>query len=146
MVKVTSRRFAKEACGFWPDPSSGRGQALHKDFNRYNNPDKENKAQEETGWKVIHGDVFREPKCPGLLACYVGTGSQTLGLNPHPCPNPRPRPQVPHHRYPAAAATPSLPLRTPWWPCRVVLVAFVFSRFLRNLFQKTLGMPNCLTN
>ena len=56
-------------------------RALHKDFNRYNNPENEDEAQEETGWKLIHGDVFREPKYPGLLACYVGTGSQMLGMS-----------------------------------------------------------------
>jgi transmembrane 9 superfamily protein 2/4 len=55
-------------------------RALHKDFNRYNNPENEDEAQNETGWKVVHADVFRDPPYPGLLACYVGTGSQLLGM------------------------------------------------------------------
>eukprot|EP00667_Euglena_gracilis_P004133 EG_transcript_4153 len=55
-------------------------RALHKDFNRYNNPDNESEMQEETGWKVVHADVFREPKYAGLLACYVGSGAQLLGM------------------------------------------------------------------
>ena len=55
-------------------------RALHKDFNRYNNPDNEEEAQEETGWKVVHSEVFREPAYSGILAVYVGTGSQLLGM------------------------------------------------------------------
>jgi transmembrane 9 superfamily protein 2/4 len=56
-------------------------RALHRDFNRYNNPDNDNEAQQEVGWKVVHGDVFRDPKYPSLLACYAGTGSQLLGMS-----------------------------------------------------------------
>eukprot|EP00668_Euglena_longa_P015985 GGOE01020181.1.p1 GENE.GGOE01020181.1~~GGOE01020181.1.p1 ORF type:complete len:639 (-),score=223.00 GGOE01020181.1:442-2358(-) len=55
-------------------------RALHKDFNRYNNPDNEDEKQEETGWKVVHSDVFREPPHASLLAIYAGTGSQLLGM------------------------------------------------------------------
>jgi transmembrane 9 superfamily protein 2/4 len=55
-------------------------RALHKDFNRYNNPENDDEAQEETGWKVVHADVFRDPPYPGLLSCYVGTGSQLLAM------------------------------------------------------------------
>eukprot|EP01006_Ploeotia_vitrea_P006850 TRINITY_DN1503_c0_g1_i1.p1 TRINITY_DN1503_c0_g1~~TRINITY_DN1503_c0_g1_i1.p1 ORF type:complete len:664 (-),score=80.37 TRINITY_DN1503_c0_g1_i1:117-2108(-) len=53
---------------------------LHKDFNRYNNPDNEYESQEETGWKMIHGDVFRPPSSPRMLAVYVGSGTQLLGM------------------------------------------------------------------
>ena len=53
---------------------------IPQDFNRYNNPENEDEAQNETGWKVVHADVFRDPPYPGLLACYVGTGSQLLGM------------------------------------------------------------------
>jgi len=56
-------------------------RALHKDFNRYNNPENEEEAQEETGWKVIHSEVFREPPYSSLLAVYVGTGCQLLGCS-----------------------------------------------------------------
>jgi len=55
-------------------------RALHKDFNRYNNPENEDEQQEETGWKVIHSDVFREPPHSSLLACFAGTGAQLLGM------------------------------------------------------------------
>ena len=44
-------------------------------------------AAEETGWKLVHGDVFRPPKCPKLLAALLGSGVQiflmvliTLGM------------------------------------------------------------------
>ena len=29
----------------------------------------------------VHGDVFRAPINPGLLACYVGTGVQLIGMS-----------------------------------------------------------------
>jgi transmembrane 9 superfamily protein 2/4 len=56
-------------------------RTLHRDFNRYNNPDNEEEAQEETGWKVVHNDVFREPQRASLLAVYIGSGSQLLGMS-----------------------------------------------------------------
>jgi transmembrane 9 superfamily member 2/4 len=55
-------------------------RALHKDFNRYNNPENEEEAQEETGWKVVHGDVFRAPPFHVALSVFVGTGSQLMGM------------------------------------------------------------------
>ena len=36
--------------------------------------------QEETGWKYIHGDVFRPPPQLNLFAACVGTGSQILAM------------------------------------------------------------------
>jgi transmembrane 9 superfamily protein 2/4 len=51
---------------------------LHKDLNRYNNPENPNEAQEETGWKLVHADVCRKPDFPALLAAVVGSGSQLL--------------------------------------------------------------------
>ena len=33
-------------------------------------------GQEETGWKLVHGDVFRPPVLSGWLAVLVGTGVQ----------------------------------------------------------------------
>ncbi|KAI5428699.1 Transmembrane 9 super member 9 [Lathyrus oleraceus] len=37
-------------------------------------------AQEETGWKLVHGDVFRPPNNSDLLCVYVGTGVQFFGM------------------------------------------------------------------
>ena len=34
--------------------------------------------EEETGWKYIHGDVFRFPPQLSLLSACVGTGTQIL--------------------------------------------------------------------
>lgn len=55
-------------------------RALHKDFNRYNDPDNEDEAQEETGWKLVHAEVFRTPKHHEMLSVYIGTGCQLLGM------------------------------------------------------------------
>ena len=35
---------------------------------------------DETGWKLIHGDVFRKPDYLPLLCAVLGTGSQLLVL------------------------------------------------------------------
>lgn len=31
---------------------------------------------EETGWKLVHGDVFRPPRYPLILSALVGSGVQ----------------------------------------------------------------------
>ncbi|ORC90225.1 putative endosomal integral membrane protein [Trypanosoma theileri] len=54
-------------------------RALHKDFNRYNSPDPE-ENQEETGWKLVHADVFRVPHRAPLLASLTGNGYQVLSM------------------------------------------------------------------
>jgi hypothetical protein len=33
-------------------------------------------GQEETGWKLVHGDVFRPPPLAGALSVMIGTGVQ----------------------------------------------------------------------
>jgi len=57
-------------------------RTLHRDLRRYAEMDAESKeeAQEESGWKLVHGDVFRAPPRAGLLAVYLGTGVQVLGM------------------------------------------------------------------
>jgi len=50
-------------------------RTLHKDIARYNQMDAED-AQEEFGWKLVHGDVFRPPKKGMLLSVLVGNGTQ----------------------------------------------------------------------
>ncbi|EKF37988.1 endosomal integral membrane protein, putative [Trypanosoma cruzi marinkellei] len=49
-------------------------RALRKDFLYYNELGAE--EQDETGWKFVHGDVFRRPRGVGLLSICVGTGTQ----------------------------------------------------------------------
>lgn len=36
--------------------------------------------QEETGWKYVHGDVFRFPSHLNLFCACVGTGAQVLAM------------------------------------------------------------------
>lgn len=35
-------------------------------------------AQEEFGWKLVHGDVFRPPRRAMLLSVFIGSGSQVF--------------------------------------------------------------------
>ncbi|KAG5243735.1 transmembrane superfamily member [Salix suchowensis] len=46
----------------------------------YNQLETQEEAQEETGWKLVHGDVFRPPTNSDLLCVYVGTGVQFFGM------------------------------------------------------------------
>jgi len=59
-------------------------RAIYKDVTRYNRvATDEEKAEdkEETGWKLVHADVFRPPtNHPLLFAVIVGVGSQVLGM------------------------------------------------------------------
>ena len=55
-------------------------RALRRDLARYNDPEAIQEEREETGWKLVHGDVFRKPDGAGLLAVYIGTGIQLLGM------------------------------------------------------------------
>lgn len=51
-------------------------RTLHKDIARYNQMDSMEDAQEEFGWKLVHGDVFRPPRKGMFLAVLVGNGCQ----------------------------------------------------------------------
>lgn len=52
-------------------------RTLRKDIAGYNELQTLEEAQEETGWKLVHGDVFRPPQGhPMLLSVLVGTGAQ----------------------------------------------------------------------
>nr|KAG5685970.1 hypothetical protein BaRGS_017409 [Batillaria attramentaria] len=51
-------------------------RTLHKDIARYNQMDSAEDAQEEFGWKLVHGDVFRPPRKGMMLAVFAGTGCQ----------------------------------------------------------------------
>ena len=55
-------------------------RTLRRDISQYNQLETVEEAAEETGWKLVHGDVFRPPRLPGLLSVYVGTGVQLLGM------------------------------------------------------------------
>lgn len=63
-------------------------RALKKDIARYNRLDQinlddlsgtsvlEDGVQEDSGWKLVHGDVFRTPSNPLLLSVFLGNGAQ----------------------------------------------------------------------
>ncbi|KAF2760108.1 hypothetical protein EJ05DRAFT_449803 [Pseudovirgaria hyperparasitica] len=63
-------------------------RTLRKDIARYNRLDQfalddlsgtsavEDGVQEDSGWKLVHGDVFRAPKNPLLLSVLLGNGAQ----------------------------------------------------------------------
>jgi len=54
-------------------------RTLYQDFRRYTSMDP-NEDVEETGWKLVHGDVFRPPRHPMLLSVLVGSGVQVLSM------------------------------------------------------------------
>lgn len=64
-------------------------RALKKDIARYNRLDSinlddlsgtsaaiEDGVQEDSGWKLVHGDVFRTPKYSVMLSVFLGNGAQ----------------------------------------------------------------------
>lgn len=63
-------------------------RTLHKDIARYNRLDSvaledlsgtgimDDGVQEDSGWKLVHGDVFRPPKYPLPLSILLGNGAQ----------------------------------------------------------------------
>ncbi|OQV14313.1 Transmembrane 9 superfamily member 2 [Hypsibius exemplaris] len=53
-------------------------RTLRRDIARYNQLENSDDAQEEYGWKLIHGDVFRAPHKGMLLSVFVGSGTQVL--------------------------------------------------------------------
>jgi len=52
-------------------------RTLHADFRRYRE-NLDSPEEEETGWKLVHGDVFRPPVYPILLSVFVGSGAQVF--------------------------------------------------------------------
>lgn len=58
-------------------------RTLKNDYARFTSEDDElelGKVVDESGWKQVHGDVFRPPKHLVLLAAVLGTGYQLLWL------------------------------------------------------------------
>ncbi|KAJ1463256.1 hypothetical protein M885DRAFT_504871 [Pelagophyceae sp. CCMP2097] len=51
-------------------------RVLKNDFSRYMEVEEDEIGEEETGWKLINGDVFRFPDHVNLLAALVGAGAQ----------------------------------------------------------------------
>ncbi|KAE9601726.1 hypothetical protein Lal_00040640 [Lupinus albus] len=55
-------------------------RTIYRDISKYNQLETQEEAQEETGWKLVHGDVFRPPTNSDLLCMYIGTGVQFFGM------------------------------------------------------------------
>ncbi|KAK6119937.1 hypothetical protein DH2020_046321 [Rehmannia glutinosa] len=54
--------------------------AFEKRMEKYAHDEETADDQEETGWKYIHGDVFRFPKYKSLFAAALGSGTQLFTL------------------------------------------------------------------
>jgi len=55
-------------------------RTLHRDITTYNDLTTSEEQAEETGWKLVHGDVFRKPAQAKLLCASVGCGVQVLSM------------------------------------------------------------------
>lgn len=55
-------------------------RVLKNDFIKYSHDEEAADEQEETGWKYIHGDVFRYPPHKSLFSAVLGSGTQLLAL------------------------------------------------------------------
>ena len=56
---------------------------FRRDIAAYNREELEeelDEAIEETGWKLVHGDVFRPPAHATLLCTFLGSGVQILSM------------------------------------------------------------------
>lgn len=57
---------------------------LRRDYDRYSkvstSDEERNEDLEETGWKLVHADVFRPPNYPMMISVFSGTGLQLLGM------------------------------------------------------------------
>ncbi|CAH1105050.1 unnamed protein product [Psylliodes chrysocephalus] len=51
-------------------------RTLRRDIAKYNADESYDETIEETGWKLVHGDVFRPPRNSRLFAALVGSGMQ----------------------------------------------------------------------
>ncbi|CAK4198151.1 unnamed protein product [Aphanomyces euteiches] len=57
-------------------------RTLHRDIARYNEVQTSEEAAEESGWKLVHADVFRPPSySPMLFSVVVGTGVQVCCMS-----------------------------------------------------------------
>ncbi|KAK4703342.1 transmembrane 9 superfamily member 2/4, partial [Phenoliferia sp. Uapishka_3] len=56
-------------------------RTVHRDISRYNAIDLDEDVQEDFGWKLVHGEVFRPPKKRMLLSVVVGSGLQLAAMS-----------------------------------------------------------------
>ncbi|KAF6762985.1 endosomal P24A protein [Ephemerocybe angulata] len=53
---------------------------ISRDISRYNDTDFSEDIQEDWGWKLVHGEVFRTPRNPLILSVLVGNGAQLCSM------------------------------------------------------------------
>lgn len=51
-------------------------RTLSKDISKYNEINLDDDISDETGWKLVHGDIFRPPKHKLILSVLIGSGVQ----------------------------------------------------------------------
>lgn len=56
-------------------------RTVHRDISRYNAIDLDEDVQEDFGWKLVHGEVFRPPKKRMWLSVIVGSGMQLAAMS-----------------------------------------------------------------
>lgn len=56
-------------------------RTLRRDIAKYNADENYDDAMEETGWKLVHGDVFRPPKYARLFSAIIGSGIQIFFMS-----------------------------------------------------------------
>ncbi|THV02328.1 endosomal P24A protein [Dendrothele bispora CBS 962.96] len=55
-------------------------RSISRDISRYNAIDMSEDVQEDWGWKLVHGEVFRTPQNPMLLSIMAGNGVQLSAM------------------------------------------------------------------
>ncbi|KAG7449497.1 uncharacterized protein BT62DRAFT_985108 [Guyanagaster necrorhizus] len=55
-------------------------RTVSRDISRYNAIDLSEDVQEDWGWKLVHGEVFRTPRFPLALSVMVGNGAQICAM------------------------------------------------------------------
>ncbi|KAG6811532.1 hypothetical protein H0H92_006965 [Tricholoma furcatifolium] len=55
-------------------------RSVSRDISRYNAIDLSEDVQEDWGWKLVHGEVFRTPHNPMILSIMVGNGAQLCAM------------------------------------------------------------------
>jgi transmembrane 9 superfamily member 2/4 len=55
-------------------------RTLHADVRKYREMESQEELQEETGWKLVHGDVFRPPPFRMIFSVFIGSGVQVFAM------------------------------------------------------------------
>ena len=55
-------------------------RTLNADVRKYREMESQEEMQEETGWKLVHGDVFRPPPFRMFFSILIGSGVQVIAM------------------------------------------------------------------